>query len=89
MTPTLIRILTREFNQTLVQCRLSHISQSSNETVELSFYHPERSHSHLVVSLMPSNPVIFMSSEKTPALPKPPNFCRSLRKHLEYAQVMS
>ncbi len=89
MTPTLIRILTREFSHTLVQCRLSHISQSSNETVELSFYHPERSHSHLVVSLMPSNPVIFMSSEKTSALPKPPNFCRSLRKHLEYAQVMS
>jgi predicted ribosome quality control (RQC) complex YloA/Tae2 family protein len=89
LTPTLIRILTREFSQTLIQCRLSHISQSSNETVELSFYHPERSHSHLVVSLMPSNPVIFMSSEKTPALPKPPNYCRSLRKHLEYAQVMS
>jgi predicted ribosome quality control (RQC) complex YloA/Tae2 family protein len=85
----LIRILTREFSHTLVQSRLSHISQSSNETVELSFYHPERSHSHVVVSLMPSNPVIFMSSEKTPALPKPPNFCRSLRKHLEYAQVMS
>lgn len=89
MTPTLIRILTREFSQTLVQSRLSHISQSSNESVELSFFHPQRSHSHLVVSLLPSNPVIFTTSEKAPALLKPPNFCRSLRKHLEYAQMMS
>jgi predicted ribosome quality control (RQC) complex YloA/Tae2 family protein len=87
LTPTLIRLLTREFSKTLTQCRISHISQSSNESVELSFYHPERSHSHLVVSLLPSNPIIFTSPEKTAALPKPPNFCRSLRKHLEYAQV--
>jgi len=89
LTPTLIRILTLEFSKTLIQSRLSHISQSSNETVELSFFHPDRPHRHLVVSLLPSNPVIFASTEKTQALPKPPNFCRSLRKHLEYAQVMS
>ncbi len=89
MTPTLIRILTREFSRSLVQSRLSHISQSSNETVDLSFFHPDRPHRHLTVSLLPSNPVIFTCVEKTPALAKPPNFCRSLRKHLEYAQVMS
>jgi predicted ribosome quality control (RQC) complex YloA/Tae2 family protein len=89
LTPTLIRILTQEFSKTLVQSRLSHISQSSNETVELSFFHPDRPHKHLIVCLFPSHPIIFAGTEKTAALPKPPNFCRSLRKHLEYAQVLS
>jgi predicted ribosome quality control (RQC) complex YloA/Tae2 family protein len=33
--------------------------------------------------------LVFMTGEKRPALSKPPNFCRSLRKHLEYAQLIA
>ncbi len=88
MTPTLIQILTREFQSKLLSTRLSHIAQSSNETVELSLYHPDRPTYYLTIALFPSKPFLFASLEKSPALPKPPNFCRSLRKHLEYAQLI-
>ncbi len=87
MTPTFIQILTQEFRKQLANSRVSHISQSANETVEISFYHPDLSNRHLIVSILPLNPVIFTSTAKEPALPKPPNFCRSLRKNLEYAQL--
>jgi len=85
MTPTLIQILSRELRETLLNSRLSHISQSAPETVELSFYHPDRPNRVLTLALLPLKPILFVSLEKHPALAKPPNFCRSLRKHLEYA----
>ncbi len=87
MTPLLLAVLCRELKETLLSSRLSHIAQSANETVELSFYHPDRPNRLLVASILPKNPFLFLASEKRPALQKPPNFCRSLRKHLEYAQV--
>jgi predicted ribosome quality control (RQC) complex YloA/Tae2 family protein len=89
LTPAFIQILTQEFRKSLANSRISHISQSANETVELSFYHPDLPNQHLIVSILPLNPVIFTSVHKEAALPKPPNFCRSLRKHLEYAQLTS
>src|SRR5579872_3351327 len=89
MTPTLIQILSRELRATLLSSRLSHISQSSNETVELSLYHPDRPTQYLTIALLSLKPLLFTSIEKQPALAKPPNFCRSLRKHLEYAQLMA
>ncbi len=73
----------------LLSSRLSHISQSSNETVELSLYHPDRPTQYLTIALLSLKPLLFISTEKQPALAKPPNFCRSLRKHLEYAQLMA
>ncbi len=88
MTPALIQILSQEFQKLLPSSRLSHISQSANETVELTLYHPDRATRTLTISLMPLKPFIFASLAKTAALPKPPNFCRSLRKHLEYAQLI-
>ncbi len=87
MTPLLTQLLTRELNQLLVSGRLTHISQSASEIVELSFYHPDRPLRTLVVALLPLKPILFVTPQKRPALPKPPNFCRSLRKHLEYAQL--
>lgn len=87
MTPLLTQLLTRELNQLLASGRLTHISQSANEIVELAFYHPDRPTRTLVVALLPLKPLLFVTTEKRPALPKPPNFCRSLRKHLEYAQL--
>ncbi len=89
MTPTLIQILTREMRQAILSSRLSHISQSSSESVELSLYHPDRATQYLTIALMSLKPLLFLSTEKQPALAKPPNFCRSLRKHLEYAQLMA
>ncbi|HUO57139.1 MAG TPA: NFACT family protein [bacterium] len=87
MTPTLIQILTRELRESLLQSRLSHISQSAPETVELAFYHPDRPTLYLTLALLPLKPLLFAGTEKRTALSKPPNFCRSLRKHLEYAQL--
>ena len=55
--------------------------------MELVFVHPNRPPRILVVALLPLKPFLFVSSKKRPALPKPPNFCRSLRKNLEYAQL--
>ena len=89
MTPVLIQLLARELRELLTSNRLSHISQSSPDIVELSFYHPDRPHRHLTVALLTLKPLLFASAEKRPALSKPPNFCRSLRKHLEYAQLTS
>jgi predicted ribosome quality control (RQC) complex YloA/Tae2 family protein len=87
MTPVLIQVLVRELRELLLSARLSHISQSAPDTVELSFYHPDRPMGHLTLALLPQKPLLFASMEKRPALPKPPNLCRSLRKHLEYAQL--
>lgn len=87
MTPLLALLLTRELKQLLVSGRLSHISQSAPEIVDLSFYHPDRPTRNLVAAILPMQPSLFITTEKRPALPKPPNFCRSLRKNLEYAQL--
>ncbi len=87
MTPLLVRLLARELKQLLLSSRLSHISQSAPEIVELTFYHPDRSNRTLVFAIFPSKPILFSTIEKRPALQKPPNFCRSLRKNLEYAQL--
>jgi predicted ribosome quality control (RQC) complex YloA/Tae2 family protein len=88
LTPTLVQILTRELKGTLLQSRLSHASQSSNEIVELSFYHPDHPTRYLTIALLTLKPLLFTSTEKRSALAKPPNFCRSLRKHLDYAQLI-
>jgi predicted ribosome quality control (RQC) complex YloA/Tae2 family protein len=87
MTPVLVQLLAQELRELLLSSRISHISQSANETVELTLYHPDRGNRTLTISLLPLKPFLFASKEKTAALPKPPNFCRSLRKHLEYAQL--
>ncbi|GEM_PF-1930519 len=87
MTPLQALLLTRELQQLLVSGRLSHISQSAPEVVELSFYHPDRPVRTLVAAVLPTKPFLFVTAEKRPALAKPPNFCRSLRKNLEYAQL--
>ena len=87
LTPLLVQLLARELEPLLLSGRLSHISQSTPETVELAFYHPDRPTRTLVVALLPLKPLFFVTTEKRPALPKPPNFCRSLRKNLEYAQL--
>ncbi len=87
MTPSLVQILSRELRELLLSSRLSHMSQSSADIVDLSFYHPDRPLRHLTIALLPMKPLLFVSSEKRQALSHPPNFCRSLRKHLEYAQL--
>ncbi len=87
MTPFLAQLLARELRQLLVSGRISHISQSAPEIVELSFYHPDRPNRTLVAAILPLKPFLFLAAEKRPSLPKPPNFCRSLRKNLEYAQL--
>jgi predicted ribosome quality control (RQC) complex YloA/Tae2 family protein len=87
LTPLLTQLLARELKHLLVSGRLSHISQSSPETVELAFYHPDRPTRTLVAAILPMKPFLFVTTEKRPALPKPLNFCRSLRKNLEYAQL--
>ncbi len=87
MTPLLATLLTRELKALLPGSRVSHISQSSPDHVELTLYHPERNNLHLVTALMTLKPILFLTEQKPSALDKPPNFCRSLRKHLEYAQV--
>ncbi len=43
---------------------------------------------YLVTALMALKPILFLTDQKPPALDKPPNFCRSLRKNLDYAQVL-
>jgi predicted ribosome quality control (RQC) complex YloA/Tae2 family protein len=87
LTPLLVHLLARELKQLFLSARLSHISQSAPEIVDLTFYHPDRSTCTLVIAIMPLKPILFSTTEKRPALPKPPNFCRSLRKNLEYAQL--
>ncbi len=88
LTPLLVRLLARELKQFLLSARLSHISQSAAEIVDLTFYHPDRPSRTLVIAITPLKPVLFSTTEKRPALQKPPNFCRSLRKNLEYAQLI-
>ncbi len=83
-----MHLLARELKQFLLSARLSHISQSAPEIVDLSFYHPDRSTRTLVIAILPLKPILFCTTEKRPAMPKPPNFCRSLRKNLEYAQLI-
>ena len=88
MTPLLVHLVARELREKLISSRVSHISQASPDTVNLAFYHPDRQTHHLVFALLPLKPLAFLSSTKSPSLPKPPNLCRSLRKHLEYAQLL-
>src|SRR5579885_3508966 len=87
VTPSLVQILSRELRELLLSSRLSHMSQSSPDIVDLSFYHPDRPLRHLTIALLPMKPLLFISTEKRQALSHPPNFCRSLRRHLEYAQL--
>jgi predicted ribosome quality control (RQC) complex YloA/Tae2 family protein len=87
LTPLLVAILCRELQPLLVSSRVSRATQSAEETVELELYHPDRDTLFLVAALLPLKPLLFASPRKPPSLPKPPNFCRSLRKHLEYAQL--
>jgi predicted ribosome quality control (RQC) complex YloA/Tae2 family protein len=79
--------LSRELKDALVGSRLSHIAQSSDELVDLSFYHPDRPIHRLTIAILPQRPLLFLNRNKVNALAKPPNFCRSLRKNLEYARV--
>jgi predicted ribosome quality control (RQC) complex YloA/Tae2 family protein len=87
LNPLLITVLCREIEPLLVSSRVSRVTQSADETVELELYHPERDTLFLVAALLPLKPLLFAARRKPPSLPKPPNFCRSLRKHLEYAQL--
>jgi predicted ribosome quality control (RQC) complex YloA/Tae2 family protein len=87
LTPLLIAVLCRELEPLLVSSRVSRVTQSADETVELEFYHPDRDTLFLVAALLPLKPLLFAARRKPPSLSKPPNFCRSLRKHLEYAQL--
>lgn len=87
MTPLLVQLLARELKGTLLSAKVSHISQSAPEVVEMSFYHPDRSLKHLSIALLPQKPLMFLSTHKPQALAKPPNLCRSLRKNLEFAQL--
>jgi predicted ribosome quality control (RQC) complex YloA/Tae2 family protein len=80
-------MLCRELKPLLVSSRVSRVTQSASETVELELYHPERDSLFLMAALLPQKPFLFLGPRKPPALPKPPNFCRSLRKRLEYAQL--
>jgi len=66
---------------------VSHVAQFSGEGVELTLYHPDRRIFYLTAVLTPQKPFLFMAAQKRAAMSKPPNFCRSLRKHLDYAQV--
>ncbi len=83
-----MHLFVRELRQLLLSTRLSHISQSAPEVVDLTFYHPDRTTRTLVIAIIPHKPILFCTREKSPALAKPPNFCRSLRKNLEYAQLI-
>lgn len=87
MNPIILHSLARELRDTLTGARLSHIAQSSDELVDFSFYHPDRPVQRLTIAILPQKPLIFLNRQKLGALSKPPNFCRSLRKNLEYAQL--
>jgi predicted ribosome quality control (RQC) complex YloA/Tae2 family protein len=87
LTPLILLLLSQELKRYLLSGRISHISQFSAEGVEMTIYHPDRQIYYLTAVLIPQKPFLFMGVEKRPALPKPPNFCRSLRKHLDYAQI--
>ncbi len=54
----------------------------------MALYHPDRPNLYLVTALLALKPILFLTDQKLPSLDKPPNFCRSLRKNLEYAQVV-
>ena len=87
MNPIILHSLARELRDTLTGARLSHIAQSSDELVDLSFYHPDRPVHRLTIAILPQKPLLFLNPKKVGALAKPPNFCRSLRKNLEFAQL--
>ncbi|MGH7739107.1 MAG: NFACT family protein, partial [bacterium] len=87
LTPFILLLLSQEFKRYLLNGRVSHVAQFSDEGVELTFYHPDRRIFYLTAILTPQKPFLFMTAEKKAALAKPPNFCRSLRKHLDYAQL--
>ncbi|HVZ79458.1 MAG TPA: NFACT RNA binding domain-containing protein [bacterium] len=87
MNPIILQCLAHELQDKLVGSKLSHIAQSSDELVDLSFYHPDRPVHRLTLAILPQKPLVFLNRQKAGALPKPPNFCRSLRKNLEFAQL--
>ncbi len=87
LTPLILLLLSQEFKRYLLSGRVSHVAQFSDEGVELTLYHPDRRIFYLTAVLTPQKPFLFMGAQKRAAMSKPPNFCRSLRKHLDYAQI--
>jgi predicted ribosome quality control (RQC) complex YloA/Tae2 family protein len=87
LTPLILLLLSQEFKRYLLNGRVSHVAQFSEEGVELTLYHPDRRIFYLTAVLTPQKPFLFMGAQKRAAMAKPPNFCRSLRKHLDYAQI--
>lgn len=89
MTPFLLQCIARELEAYFKSSRLNQISQPSSDVLYLSGYHPHRKLKYIVISTALSHPIIFFSNQKPPSQLSPPNFCRSLRKHLEYAQLIN
>jgi len=88
LTPLLTNLVARELRALVLSSRLSHISQTSPDIVHLTLYHPDRQSHHLVFALLPQKPLVFLTTAKLQSLAHPPNFSRSLRKQLEYAQLV-
>lgn len=86
MTPLQLLVLARELRAELQEARVSPAVQSASNALHLPLQRPGRGVVWLTFRAAVGRPLAYLSGRKARALPEPPNFCRSLRKHLEGAR---
>ena len=81
-----IHVLTMELSASLLDKRISKISQPEPEQL-LFTIKQARGTIRLLISANPSLPLCYLTSENKAAPDKAPNFCMLLRKHIANARI--
>lgn len=85
---SIVAALTAEFNKELTGGRISRIIQSEKDELLITVKKGDGLR-RLLISVNPSLPVIYLTSENKQAPLTAPSFCMLLRKHLQGGKIMS
>lgn len=82
----------RELQNKIVGAKVEKITQPERDEIILHLHSPqltEEKHIKLTVSVNPSHPMVYLSSENRENPLVAPNFCMLLRKHLSSSRILS
>ena len=82
-----LKAITRELDATLKGGRIQRITQPDRNTIHLFCEGNGRKVHRLAVSADPIFPRLHLMEDNRPGPAEPPDFCRSLRKHISGAKI--
>ena len=82
-----LQAIARELDTALRGARLEKAAQPEFLTVLLGFSGPGRKGLRVILSADPAHPRVHLTADNPPGLAEPPDFCRSLRRHLAGCRV--